>query len=89
MPQITFWSLERINHSPLGRLTLPGSSLGLMALCVLGFGFPNCSSYREVFSEVFTHHLFSCIFYLLMERNFWVVFENFCLEFFLLFPFKG
>ena len=41
MPEITFWSLERINHSPLGRLTLPGGALGLMALCVFGFGFPN------------------------------------------------
>ena len=41
MPEITFWSLERINHSPLGRLTLPGRPLGLIALCVLGFGFPN------------------------------------------------
>ena len=45
MPEITFWSLERINHSPLGRLTLPSGPLGLMALCVLGFGFPNFSSY--------------------------------------------
>ena len=41
MPEITFWSLERINHSPLGQLTLPGGPLGLMALCVFGFGFPN------------------------------------------------
>ena len=41
MPEITFWSLERINHSLLGRLTLPGGPLGLMALCVFGFGFPN------------------------------------------------
>ena len=40
MPEITFSSLERINHSPLGRLTLPGGPLGLMALCVFGFGFP-------------------------------------------------
>ena len=39
MPEITFWSLERINHSPLGRLTLPGGPLALMALCVFGFGF--------------------------------------------------
>ena len=45
MPEITFWSLERINDSPLGRLTLPGGPLGLMALCVFGFGFPNFSSY--------------------------------------------
>ena len=41
MLEITFWSLERINHSPLGRLTLLGGPLGLMALCVYGFGFPN------------------------------------------------
>ena len=41
MPEITFGSSERINHSPLGRLTLPGGPLGLMALCVFGFGFPN------------------------------------------------
>ena len=34
MPEITIWSLKRINHSPLGRLTLPGGLLGLMALCV-------------------------------------------------------
>ena len=50
MPEITFWSLERIKHSPLGRLTLPGGPLGLMALCVFGFGFPNFFLlYREVF----------------------------------------
>ena len=41
MPEITFWSLERMNHPLLGRLTLPGGPLGLMALCVFGFGFPN------------------------------------------------
>ena len=58
MPEITFWSLERIKHSLLGRLTLPDGPLGLMALCILGFGFPNFSSYCEVFSEVFTNHLF-------------------------------
>ena len=41
MPKITFWSLKRINHTPLGRLTLPGGPLGLMALCGFVFGFPN------------------------------------------------
>ena len=44
MPEITFWSLARINHSPHGCLTLPGGPLGLMALWVFGFGFPNLSS---------------------------------------------
>ena len=70
MPEITFWSLERINHSTLGRLTLPSGPLGLMALCVLRFGFPNFSSYCEVFSEVFINHLVSCIIYLLIEWTF-------------------
>ena len=41
MPEFTFWSLERINHSPLGRLTIPGGPQGLMALCVFRYGFPN------------------------------------------------
>ena len=72
MPEITFWSFERINHSPLGWLTLASGPLGLMALCVLGFGFPNFFSYCEVFSEVFTNHLFFLYFYLLIERTFWV-----------------
>ena len=67
MPEITFWSLERINHSPLGRLMLPGSPLGLMALCVLGFGFPNFFLLLRGFSEVFTNH-FSCIFSSCIER---------------------
>ena len=68
MPEITFWSLERIKYSPLGQLTLPGSPLGLMALCVLGFGFRNCSSYCEVFSEVFTNHLFF-LYFLPLDRE--------------------
>ena len=58
MPEITFWCLERINHFPLGQLTLPSGPLALIALCVLGFGFPNFSSYSEVFSEVFTNNVF-------------------------------
>ena len=41
MPEITCWSLERINHSPLGRLTLAGGPLGLMAVVMFRFGFPN------------------------------------------------
>ena len=41
MPENTFWSLERINHSPLGRLTLLGGPLDLMDLCMFGFDFPN------------------------------------------------
>ena len=58
MPEITIWSLERINHSPLGRLTLLSGPLGLVALCMFGFGFPNFSSLCEGFSEVFTNYLF-------------------------------
>ena len=34
MPEIAFWGLERVNHSPLGQLTLPGGPLGLIALCM-------------------------------------------------------
>ena len=88
MLEITFWSLERINHFPLGRLMLPGGHLGLMALCVFGFGFPNFSSYCEVFSQVFTNH-FSCIISSCVERFFGFLVSNFCLEFFLFFPLKG
>ena len=89
MPEISFWSFERINHSPVGQLTLPGGPLGLMALCVFGFGFPNFfSSYREVFSEGFTNH-FSCIFSSSIERFCGFLVRNFCLEFFLFFPLKG
>ena len=69
MPEITFWSSERINHSPLGWLTLPSGPLGLMALCVFGFGFPNFSSYCEVFSEVFTNHLFFFLYFLPLDRE--------------------
>ena len=65
MPEITFWSLERINHSPLGRLTLPGGPLGLMALCVFGFGFPNFflllgGFFRGVYESFFLYFS-SCI----------------------------
>ena len=41
MLEITVWSLERINHSSLGQLTLTGGPLGLMARCVFRFGLPN------------------------------------------------
>ena len=89
MPEITFWSLERINHSLLGWLTLPGGPLGLMALCVFGFGFfIFFSSFCEVFSEVFMNHFFS-IFSSCIERFFGFLVRNFCLEFFLFFPLKG
>ena len=44
MPEISIWSLERINYSPLGRLSLPVAPSGFMALCVFGYGFPNFSS---------------------------------------------
>ena len=69
MLEITFWILERINHAPLGRLLLPVRPLGSMALCVFRFGFPNLSSYWDVFSEVFKNH-FSCIFSSCIERFF-------------------
>ena len=69
MPEITFRNLERINHSPLGWLMIPGGLLGLMALCVFGFGFPNLSCNQEVFSKVFTNH-FSGIFSSCIERYF-------------------
>ena len=62
MPEITFWSLERNNHSPLGRSTLPGGPLGLMALCVLGFGFPNFFPLTGRFFPRFLGIMFSCIF---------------------------
>ena len=88
MPGITFWSLERINHSPLGRLTLPGGPLGLMTLCVFGFGFCNFFLLLRGFSELFTNH-FSCIFSSCIERFFGFLVRNFCLEFFLFFPLKG
>ena len=72
MPEITFWSSEKINHSPLGRLTLPGGPLGLMALCVFGFGFSLIfSSYGEVFSKVFYKSFFP-VFFLFYREVFWV-----------------
>ena len=41
-----------------------------MALCVLGCGFPNFSSYGEGFSEVFTNHLFFPVFLPLDREDF-------------------
>ena len=69
MPEITFWSLERIYHSPLGRLTLPGSPLGLMALCVFGFGFPNLFLLLRGFFRGF-YESFFLDFFLLYKRGF-------------------
>ena len=58
MPEITFWSLERINHSLVGRLMLPGGLLGLMALCVFGFGFHNFFPLTERFFPRFSRIMF-------------------------------
>ena len=69
MPEITFWSLERINHSPLGQLTLPGGPLGLMALCVFGFGFPNFFLLLRGFFRGF-YESFLLYFFLLYKRGF-------------------
>ena len=71
MPEITFWGLERINHSPLGRLTLPGGPLGLMALCVFRFGFPNFFLLTERFFPRFLPIIFP-VFYLFYREVFWV-----------------
>ena len=71
MPEITFWSLERINHSPLGRLTLPGGPLGLMALCVFGFSFPNFFLLLRGFFQGF-YESFFLYFFLLYREVFWV-----------------
>ena len=77
MPEITFWSLERINHSTIGRLTLPGGPMGLRALCVFGFGFPNFFPLTErFFPRFFTNH-FSCIFSSCIERFFGFLVRNF------------
>ena len=62
MPEITFWSLERINHYPLGRSTLPGVPLGFMALCVFGFGFPNFFPLAERFFPRFLQIIFPVFF---------------------------
>ena len=71
MPEITFWSLEIINHSPLGRLTLPGGPLGLMALCVFAFGFPNFFLLLRGFFRGFNKSFF-LYFFLLYREVFWV-----------------
>ena len=67
MQEITFWSLERINHSPLSRLTLPGGPLGLMALCVFGFGFPKFFLLLRGFFRGFYESFFLYFFLLYRE----------------------
>ena len=62
MPEITFWSLERINHSPLGQLTLLGGPLGLMALCAFGFGVPNFFHLLRGFFRRFYESIFPVFF---------------------------
>ena len=62
MPAMTFWNAERINHSPPGRLTLSGGPLGLMALCVFGFGFPNFFPLTERFFPRFLRIIFPVFF---------------------------
>ena len=71
MPENTFWSLERINHSPLGQLTLPGGLLGLIALCVFGFSFPNFFLLLRGFFGGF-YESFFLYFFLLYREVFWV-----------------
>ena len=67
---------------------LPGGPLGLMALCVFGFGFPNffllLGGFFRGFYESFFLYFFSSI-----ERFFGFLVRNFCLELFLFFPLKG
>ena len=88
MQEITFWSLESINHSPHGRLMLPSGPLGLMALCVFGFGFLIFHLNERYFLR-FLRIIFSCIFSSLTDRFFGFLVKKFCLEFFLFFPLKG
>ena len=89
MPEITYWSSERINPSPLSQLVLPGSPLGLIALCVFGFGFPKFFPLTERSFPRLLRIIFSCIFSSCIERFFGFLVRKFCLEFFLFFPFKG
>ena len=81
MPEITFWSLKRINHFPLAQLTLQGGPLGLMVLCVFGFGFPNVFLLLRGFFRGF-YELFFLYFFLLYIEVFWVFYlEIFVLNF--------
>ena len=71
MPEITFWSLEIINHSPLDCWTLPGGPLGLMGLYVFGFGFPDFFLLLRGFFRGF-YESFFLYFFLLYREVFWV-----------------
>ena len=87
MPEITFWSVERMNHSPLGRSTLPGGALELMALWVFGFGFPNFSLLLRAFFRGFYESLF-LYFFLLYREVFWVFSLKFLFSIFPVFSFE-
>ena len=67
MPEITFSSLERINHSPVSRLMFPGGPLGVMALCLFGFGFPNFVPLTERFFPRILRIIFPVLFLLYGE----------------------
>ena len=71
MPEITFWSLERINHSRLGWLMLSGCPQGLMALCVFGLGFPNFFLLLRGFFRGF-YESFFLYFFLFQREVLWV-----------------
>ena len=73
MPEITFGSLDRINYSPLGRLTLSAGPLGLMALCVFGFGFPNFFLFLRGFFQGFCESFF--LYFCLLCREVFYVFS--------------
>ena len=71
MPEISFWSLEGMNYSLLGRWTLPGGALGLMALRVSDIVLLIFPMQGVVFSEDFTNHFF-LYFFLLYRAVFWI-----------------
>ena len=71
MPEITFWSLERINHSPLGRSTLAGGPLSVMALGLYGVGFPNFFLLLRGFFRCF-YESFLLYFFPIYKEVFWV-----------------
>ena len=71
MLEITFWSLKRINHYPLGWLTLLGGLQDLMALCVWGFGFPNFFLLLRGLFQGF-YELFFLYFFILYRDVSWV-----------------
>ena len=71
MPEITFWSLERINHSLLGRLILPGGPWGLIAFCVFQFGFTYFFIILGGFFRGFYESFFKYLF-LFYREVFWV-----------------